>query len=77
MTTALRLTALALLLTSCAPNGRADRAALDPNDHAIKTTIYERSGEAVERFAIDDGTTCYRYFSTGSNAWSCVRDVPR
>lgn len=74
MTTAtrLRLVALVLLLTSCA---RASESAPYLADQVLsRNTLHLGPGpEVIERFVFSDGTTCYRYFHTGSNGWSCVR----
>lgn len=75
MTTAarIRLVALGLLLTSCSRG--YDPA---PPEYAEVKTIVYRDGSSilVERFVFDDGVTCYRYFNTGSNGWSCIRVEP-
>ena len=73
MTRLAPLALAALLLTSCA---RATKSPDATQQHATRTVVYD-DGNVVERYAIDDGTTCYRFFSAGSNGWFCVRDVPR
>ena len=63
-----------LALMGCESGSDRRATALEHSRVVSRTEMYSGPGpELIERFVMDDGTTCYRYFHTGSNGWSCVR----
>lgn len=81
ITLALLALAIAILALAggmvCSTGSERRQSALDHSDVLSRTEMYYGPGpEMIERFVLDDGTTCYRYFHTGSNGWACVRTEP-